>query len=141
MLGSSNHISSSKILQIITQSPFKGPQNLFFFFFGPLLAPAPSSPTLSFFAFNVPATLNGLWLSRYTMVISCSPLCLHTFGSICFACPSIEVYWFTLTELNSIFTSLSPHQTMRALREESGSFQGPHLVENPGPEKLVSKLW
>lgn len=59
----SNHTFSSKVLQLVTQPPFKISQSLFI---GSLITTAASYPTFTFFAFPAPATLNGLWLSRHT---------------------------------------------------------------------------
>ena len=66
MLWSSIHTFSNKILQIINQSPFKAPQSLLL----PSTFPCSLFSNPLFSVFNAPATLNGLWLSIYTVIIS-----------------------------------------------------------------------
>ena len=135
MLWSSIHTFSSKILQIINQFPFKAPQSLLlpFTFRCSLLC----NPL--FLVFNAPATLNGLWLSRYTVIIS-SSLPVHLQFYLLYM-PTYRNLLDQSSWTQFCLASLSSYQTMNFLREKFGSFQSPHLAEYPGPEELVSKVW
>ena len=135
MLWSSIHTFSSKILQIINQFPFKAPQSLLL----PFTFPCSLLCNPLFLVFNAPATLNGLWLSRYTVIIS-SSLPVHLQFYLLYM-PTYRNLLDQSSWTQFCLASLSSYQTMNFLREKFGSFQSPHLAEYPGPEELVSKVW